>query len=301
MNTLPRELLDAVLCRLAVYDFPYSARLPVLDDASRQAILTARSVARCFRDSRAMNDLFVAVLEETPFLCYGDQMPRLMEVSRSKVASQMTTLSLCGMNFDPWQHDKNIELAASPTDLTSVLRRFVRVKHLRYYTISPKCLRGVFPGPKSIYDIGPVAQWRYPADDENIHSRLFQQQDPSWKCGNTMDNAMDAGLALESVTFPLFGNRASYCAIQVTAAYFPTALKHLTISITERFDVVDLFEPWLQNLRNLRFLEVAVSRHPLSLGPWNSFASCRRLTNIEEPTSRDQLPRLEEFRLMSDN
>lgn len=308
MDSLPREFLDAVLGNLAVYDFSFSARFPVLDDASRRAILTARLVARCFHDSKSSKDLFIAVLEETPFLWCGDQMPRLVEVSRSSLAGQMSTLSLCGMNFDPWEHDKNVELefgrsviAASRTDLTSVLQRFVGVKHLRYYTISPKCLREVFWGHKSICDVGPEAQWGYPADDENIHSWLFQQQDPSWICGHTMDNIVDAGLALDSVTFPLLGNRASYCAIQVSAAYFPTALKRLTISITERFDHMVLFEPWLQSLRNLTFLEVTVSRHPLSLRPWNSFASCQRLTNVEEPTARDQLPRLEEFRLMSDN
>lgn len=46
--------------------FPYSARFAVLDDALRQAVLAARQVARCFRDSRTLESLFVAVLEETP-------------------------------------------------------------------------------------------------------------------------------------------------------------------------------------------------------------------------------------------
>jgi len=50
MDTLCRELLDAVLGRLAMDDFPYSARFAVIDDASRQAVLAARQVARCFRD-----------------------------------------------------------------------------------------------------------------------------------------------------------------------------------------------------------------------------------------------------------
>ncbi|KAF1930206.1 uncharacterized protein M421DRAFT_386980 [Didymella exigua CBS 183.55] len=308
MDTLPRELLDAVLQHLVEHDFTFSARYEVLDDASRQAILAARLVAHSFHESKTLKDLFVAVLEETPFHWYGNQMPRLVKVSRSKIAGQMSTLSLCSMNFGPWDHHNNAVLgsgrsilAASRTDLTNILRRFANVKHLRYYTISPKCFRETFCGHKSAYDVGPEPQWGYPADDKNIHSWLFRQQDPSWVCGHTMDNVVDAGLPMESVAFPLFGNRASYCAIQVTAAFFPAALKHLTISLTQRFEEVPLFEPWLRSLRSLTFLEVAVSRHPLSLSPWGSFASCRELTNVEAPTSRDQLPRLEEFRLMSDN
>lgn len=172
-------------------DFPFSARFAVLDKASRQAILTARQVARCFRDSRTLGDLFVTVLEETPFRWYGNQMPRLVEVSRSKYVSRMSMLSLCGMNFDPWDYDRNLELefghsVISParTDLTNVLRRFARVKHLRYYTISPIILREVFWGLQSEYDVGPGPQWGYPPDDEDIHSWLFQQQDPSWICGH---------------------------------------------------------------------------------------------------------------------
>lgn len=308
MDTLPRELLDAVLSHLAVYDFPLGARFSVLDRVSRRAILTARLASRSFYESRSLKDLLVAVLEETPFQWYGNQMPGLVEVSRSKIAIQMTTLSLCGMNSNPWDHDSNVTLGfgrsvivASRTDLTSVFRRFARVRHLRYYTISPECLRERFHGQKSIYDVGPKPQWGYPADDEDIHSWLFQQQDPSWICSHTMDNIAEAGLPLNSVTFPLFGNRASYCAIQVTNAFFPVALKRLTISLTQRFENVSLFEPWLRSLRSLHFLEIAVSKHPLGLSPMGSFASCRQLTDVEAPTSRDQLPRLEEFRLMSDN
>jgi hypothetical protein len=308
MDTLPQELLDAVLGHLAAHNFPFSARFAVLDDASRRAVLTARLVARCFCDSKMLKVLFVAVLEETPFHWRGNQMPWLVELSRSKFASQMSTLSLCGMDSDPWNLDKNVLLgfgrpvkAMFRTDLPSVLRRFACVKHLRYYTISPKCLGGVFWGHTPVNYLDPNPRFGYPADEENVHSWLFQQQDPSWICGSTMDDVVNAGLALESITFPLFGNRASYCAIQVTNAYFPTALKRLTISLTERFEAVPLFVPWLKSLRNLTFLEMTVSRHPLSLRPWGSFASCLQLTNVEAPTSRDQLPRLEEFRLMSDN
>lgn len=116
-----------------------------------------------------------------------------------------------------------------------------------------------------------------------------------------MNNVVDAEMAIESVAFPLFGNRASYCGLQVLSAYFPPALKRLTISLTDRSQENAVLYPWLYTLRNLAILEVAISRDSNSLGPWNSFASCRRLTTIEAPTSCDELPRLEEFRLMADN
>ncbi|KAF2628984.1 hypothetical protein BU25DRAFT_25050 [Macroventuria anomochaeta] len=308
MDTLPRELLDVVLEQLAAYSFPESARFSVLDDASRQGILTARLVGRCFRDSKTLNELFVAVLEETPFTWYRNQMPTLVEVSRSKMASRMTTLSLCGMNLQPWQHDASSDLqsdrpviAPLPKDLSTVLRRFVHVKHLRYYPISPKCFHKIWPGGVCGLDDGPAPKWGYPPDDVGVHSWLCRQQEPTWICGNTMTDVVEAGLALDSVTFPLFGNRSSYCGVEVAAAYFPPALKRLTISLTDRFHDVALFEPWLRTLESLTFLEIAISRNPESLRPWNSFASCRRLTDTNAPSANYQLSRLEEFRLMSDN
>jgi hypothetical protein len=83
--------------------------------------------------------------------------------------------------------------------------------------------------------------------------------------------------------------------------YLPAALKCLTISLTTRFEDIPLFEPWLRHLRNLTFLDVAVCRNPLTLTPWGPFRSCQQLTDVMAPTSRDQMPRLEESRLMSDN
>jgi hypothetical protein len=106
---------------------------------------------------------------------------------------------------------------------------------------------------------------------------------------------------VHAITFPLFGNRAAYCAIQVTAAYFSAALKRLTISLTRHFEDVPLFEPWPRSLRNLIFLDVTVYRNPLNPMPRAPFANCEQLTNVEVPTSRDQLQRSEEFRLMSGN
>ena len=109
----------------------------------------------------------------------------------------------------------------------------------------------------------------------------------------------DAGLVLDSVSFPLFGNRASYCGIRVPVV--PRALKRLSISLTDRFHDGPIFESWLVTLKHLTFLEIAVSRSPESLGPWDSFASCRQLADTDKVTANDQLLRLEEFRLMSDN
>ncbi|KAJ8109900.1 hypothetical protein OPT61_g7113 [Boeremia exigua] len=295
MDTLPRELLDAVLHWLADYDFPDSARFPVLDDASRQSILNARLVGRCFCYSKTLSDLFIAVLEETPFMWVREQTPNLLEVSRSKLAGQMKTLSLCGMN------NPSAPSRWATPNITRVLRRFVSVRHLRYYPISPKCFRTSWPGRKFKSDVGPARQWGYPPDNDVIHSWLSQQEEPEWICGMVMNNIINGGLALESVTFPLFGNRASYCGIQVATAHFPSALKRLTVSLTDRYHDIALFEPWLVGLRNLTFLEVAISRNPDSLRPWSSFASCRRLVVMMARTAREQLPRLEELRLMADN
>lgn len=182
MDTLPREILDAVIQELADYEFPDSGRFPILDDASRQAILTARLVGRYFRDSKKLNELFVAVLEETPFMWQYDQMPRLVGVSRWKMANQMRTLTLCGMSLEPWYVEKiSIPRSerhvsrASPRDLTSVLRRFIGVKHFRYYPVSPKCFHEAWPGRKSRFGLSPLAQRGYPPDDVVTHSWLIQQ------------------------------------------------------------------------------------------------------------------------------
>lgn len=85
METLCPKLLDAVLAHLAVGDYHFSARF-------------------------AVQDLFVAVLEETPFRWYDYQMPRLMQAFRSRYGSRISTLSLCGMNFSPLSYDTNIVL-----------------------------------------------------------------------------------------------------------------------------------------------------------------------------------------------
>lgn len=307
MQTLPRELLDEVIQQLAEHAFPNSARFPVLTAVSRQAILSARLVGRGFRDSTKLKELFIVVLEETPFMWHRYRMPQLIKVSRSDLAGEMKTLTLCGMSLDSWHEDEvpavqsdRRETRRFPRDLMPVLQRFVHVKHLRYYAISPKCFQD-WPGRKPRVGTGPVAQWGYLADDAMVQSWLQEQEDPSWVYIDTMMGVVDAGLALESVTFPLYGNRASYCGIQVTSAYFPSALKRLTISLTDRLHDSAIFEPWLGALRSLTFLEVAISRNPNSLGPWNSFANCRRLTDVERIDSCHELPMLEEIRLMTDN
>ncbi|KAF9693198.1 hypothetical protein EKO04_008732 [Ascochyta lentis] len=314
MDSLPQELLDAILEQLAAYNFPSSARFSVLDDVSRQAILDARLVRRCFRYSSTLTNLFIAVMEETPFLWHGNQMPRLLELAKSEYAGRIRTLSLSSTNLKPWQHNSfvsaadqstrprpRVRAALVPKDLTTALRHFVHVKHLRYYPISPRCFQEAWPGNKSRFNIRPTLRYGYPQDNRNVLSWLHRQQEPTWIHGNALSDLLKAGLALESLTFPLFGNRASYCGVQITAAHFPPTLKRLSISLTDRFHDVAIFEPWLSALKNLTFLEVAISRSPESLGPWNSFANCRRLTNTDTPTANDQLFRLEEFRLMSDN
>ncbi|KZM22493.1 uncharacterized protein EKO05_0000796 [Ascochyta rabiei] len=313
MDLLPQELLDGIIEQLAVYDFPTSARFPILDGVSRQAILNARLVRRCFRYSNILTNLFIAVMEETPFLWHGSQMPRLLELARSGYAGRMSTLSLSSMNPRPSQHNLLVGAASQsvrsgrpftalvPKDLITALRQFVRVKHLRYYPISPKCFQEARLSGTSRTDADPRVRYGYSQDNDNLNSWLRGQHEPTRIYDDAMSDSAKAGLALESVTFPLFGNRASYCGVQITAVQFPRALKRLSISLTDRFHDVAIFEPWLGGLKHLTFLEVAISRSPESLGPWNSFANCRRLTNIDTPAASDQLFRLEELRLMSDN
>ena len=309
MDFLPRELLDTIFKQLAVYDFPVSARFPVIDTKSRRAILSARLVHSCFRDSRTLCNLFVTVLEETPFLWHGNHMPRLREVSESEYAGRMTTLSLCGMNLRPNQRiDATGQSPPSahpvgswiPNETATMLKRFLLLKHLRYYPLSPKCLREPWPNSEPRSDARVSVRYGYPSDDA-LSFWTRAQQEPDWIFGNTMTNIVSATPVLDSLTFPLFGNRTSYCGIQAASAYFPLSLKRLSVSLTDRFHDAALFDPWLRALKNLTFLEVAISRNPESLGPWNSFANCRQLTARNALAPRDQLPGLEEFRLMSDN
>jgi hypothetical protein len=69
-----------------------------------------------------------------------------------------------------------------------------------------------------------------------------------------MVDVSKAELALESVTFPLFGNRASYYGIQLSSTYLRPTLRHLSSSLTERFRDMAVFEPWLKILKSLTFL-----------------------------------------------
>ena len=301
MHSLPHELFEAVLEFLAVYNFPESARFPVLDDASRQAILNTRLVARCFRDAKPLEKLFIAVLEETPFLWNGFQMPKLRAVARSKYAARMTTLSLCGTNLGPRIPRLGLEDEWTPGNIVSVLKSFKQIRDLRYYPWSPEYSRRAYSHLDSKCNTTAPVRRGYPPDDDKLWTWLRAEPSASWVCRSMMIDVTKANLPLDSVAFPLFGNRASYCGIASFAIYLPLTLKRLSISLTDRHNDNPLFEPWLKGMRQLTFLEVAISRNPDSLAPWNAFASTRKLTTENEKTPYDQLPRLEEFRLMSDN
>jgi hypothetical protein len=146
IDTIPVEIFEEILKSLGEWEFPVTARFRTLTPSSRQAILNARLVRRCFRASSALDALFVTVFEETPFR-WVTRLPTLTEVSITPYAERMYTLSVCAMNMELTAHDYSWfggggefeYLYRSATWLPQLLACCTGVKHLRFYQISPDC------------------------------------------------------------------------------------------------------------------------------------------------------------------
>jgi hypothetical protein len=134
-----------------------------------------------------------------------------------------------------------------------------------------------------------------------------------WIFPKIMEAVKESHLWLESVETPLFGNRASYCAISGGGddmfvrppldrdlfKYFPFRhLKHVAITNTHHMGMPFFWSGGLERLTNLEYLEITLSRHPEDPGH-----ECGPLTMpvMMSAPIRYQLEKLVEFRLMADH
>ncbi|KAF2245715.1 hypothetical protein BU26DRAFT_74377 [Trematosphaeria pertusa] len=289
MDRIPQEILDGVLAKLACYHYPHTERFPTLSPLSRTSILSARLVCRAFLHSKDLKDLFITVLEETLFLREGWYMPKLQAISSSEYAASMTTLSICSItNYCLWADELWNE--AFCDYLASVIRRCPRVRHLRYYTISPKCIQRGQPAPC------PMLQddmFGYSIRHSGGSAQMIRATTLNW----ILQAVERANIPLDTITMPLFGNQAAWCATWPVTALFPRSLTHVAMNITGVHRLV--FDHWMRNLENLEFLEIALSSMPILT---ESFRHVQQL--VDEASSEEErvrLPKLKEFRLMADN
>jgi len=122
---------------------------------------------------------------------------------------------------------------------------------------------------------------------------------------------------LYSLQSPLLGNRASHCAITFGTAlpeteenlyfgrdlfrWFPRHLKHVAITITQHSSRPLLSSDGLEELENLEYLGITLSRSPPHCSRWNGpFDKPFRLNYSFPEYPLYQLEKLKEFRLMAD-
>ncbi|KAF2127600.1 hypothetical protein P153DRAFT_387342 [Dothidotthia symphoricarpi CBS 119687] len=328
MNALPQELIDVVFASLLEYDFPITSRFAILSTTSRSTILSARQVQRRFFSSKTLQALFVSVLEDTPFVWYAHRIPKLEEISRSAYAERMKTLSICGMDFDLAGNivsipGKGAQVWRDRFDKDSgcclakyfgeILQRFPQLRHLRYYPMSPKCVDGswadrtVSVAPRAVSmtrsaDFEPSISG-YPPLVEAERTWRDAHAENGWLFNNVLHGASESGLPIESLTIPLFGNRAFYFAIPDEIWSFSKTITRLSLTLTS-YGAARPLPRWLHVMTNLEFLEIALSRTPNDIWERSPFYHNHPLLpgdNVRADNIKLRLPKVREFRLMSDN
>jgi hypothetical protein len=315
METLPQEILDEIFRAFNIFEHKVTARFHNFPAAVRQAILNCRLVQRRWRDSLILERLFVNVLEETPFVWHNHRIPKLEDIGDTKYGNWMQTLSLCGMDLGLISQGadarwgvgrKEAEKENSIVEyLVHLLLRVSWVEHLRYYTISPKCLDGTWPeGKVSEWDDHSFEKYGYPALAAGEHSWYGVQNENEWTYQRILEAFYMAGLWIESIEMPLLGNRAAYCALEACFwVWLPETLRRLSMTVTKTF-FFNRLERFLKNLSGLEILEMSFSTdrewQRAFLPPGDTW----HLMELSPALSLHTLPKLlslKEFRLMSDN
>jgi hypothetical protein len=286
MDSIPAETLESILKHLLVYQHPLTERFATITDDSRKDILNARLVCRGFCESKPMQDAFVKVLEDTPLFCKGFQMDRMQGVSGSNYSGKMTVMTLPA--FFTRYPDNNINVRDG---MYSLLTHFPHVKHLRLRYTDDKLVEDQDPlDPKELlYSTGSCIDGLARRES---HARIGRGHI------DTILIYCRLALTLEGLEFPLKGLCAWSCTMKPSDfKIIPrfSSLKHLSINLAYHRPS-PLLESWLPSLRNLEFLDIALSRSIEENYPTIG----TKLRMLPRATARDQLTKhlnLKTFRL----
>jgi hypothetical protein len=317
MESLPQELLDEVFMNLVELYFPDTARFSILSATTRQTIQNCRLVQRRWNGSARLEQRFLWVLEETPFVWHNHRIPKLEAIGETQWGNMMRTLSLCGMDLGLTTLGTSARCGADRDDmdeetsvvryLTHLLRGVSWVEGIRYYPISPKCLDGTWLNWKVNELDDRHERGGYPPLQEGEHSWLGVREENEWIYARIVEAVDEAHLWIESFDMPLFGNRAPHCAVDTTRMGFwgYSMLTRVSISITKVWGG-DLHWPFLEAMQSLEYLDVSLSLCPELrnhgrgfLPPASRYNLIYRRTATENYCLR--LPKVKEFRLMADN
>jgi hypothetical protein len=149
------------------------------------------------------------------------------------------------------------------------------IEKLRFYPIHPKCLDGTWPSwevsePDKVsfetcFTGRGGVKYGYPPLAEGEYSWYGVQKESEWIFPRVMEAVRESHVWFESVETPLFGNRASYCAVSQHAwfEFFPSTLTRVAITMTRVWPQGDIFDTFHQVLANLKYLETTLSRRPV--------------------------------------
>ncbi|KAI4926819.1 uncharacterized protein J4E92_005979 [Alternaria infectoria] len=338
MEKLPQEILDNVFVHITHTEpAPISERFDGLCKPSVRTVLNSRLVARRWFESDVLIRDFVDIVSRTPLVWYNHRLPVLEEITEIPKYTRWFNqrITICGMDlglvtlgeYDRWGTGRDELDKENPVTqyLVHLLRKISWVEHFRYYPIHPNCLHGTWPkwevsesdrvSLETCFRGGPErSRYGYPALKEGEYSWWGVQLESGWIFPRIMEAFQESHLWLKSVESPLLGNKASYCAISGRGdpfhstsfresdllQWFPKTLTRVAINITRPMTGPLMNSGGLEELVNLEYLEIALSKTPeisigdggpfgapFDLGPWSSEVWYR-------------LENLKEFRLMSD-
>ncbi|KAF2639567.1 hypothetical protein P280DRAFT_518977 [Massarina eburnea CBS 473.64] len=295
MDTLPQELVDEIFEHLVEHEHPITERFSTITKSSKQTIFAARRVCRGFRDSKTLKNHFITLLEQTPLTRFGWGFPVLEAISLSSYAPLLRMLSISGVTYRPKPMDGRLWNMDFQNYLQKLLEAFTSVQHLRFYPVTPVTLQPqTCPNP-AIFprDIPPIYLdfSRGPG-----HEIYVTKGDPESGDHGVLKFVIlafkHAGIELETLETPLFGNRACYCAVDPLPVLSVQSLRRLKFNVSEDTHTHNHL-PWIFTLRNLEVLEIALSH-----GPGVEFGNTQQLLIDKETRT---MPRMKDFRLIGDN
>jgi hypothetical protein len=261
VDTLTQELLDEIFRNFFVFKPNITKHIQPFPATVRQAVLNCRLVQRRWRDSFWLNSAFICMLEGTPFVWQNRRNPRLEAIADTRFANMMIGLSLCGMDLGLLSEDSLLFIGY----LVPLLRRFGWLEHFRYYPISPKCLDGTWSRGK-ILDLDDRSL------DNSGNLALVEDNDDvqnqnEWSYNLFINSICEAGLDIDSIDMPLFGNRAAYCALPTFPCILhPMTLKVLCLTIVSVPEDEASYD-WIYRCQTLEALQLSFSMCPKNQPP----------------------------------